>query len=172
MYSVVTNLSVMVDIKKSPYFKTNLGLVNTIEKNGDRVYNDRDKFSFFYNNQYKTTIHGQGNIGDIMFYIDHYIKDPVLAFYYNTEEFIFTHDKKMIEEKGINFYLGHIIKTIETQHEERVKEAELKKIAPIKEADPSLLTKNPGGVTYADIQAYLLKKNSERYLVQEPSDKK
>lgn len=166
-YSIVTNMSVMQDIKKSSYFKVNLGIVNTIDKGDNRIYNDRDKFAYHYNNLYKTTIHGQGNIGDIMFYVDHYIKGDVLAVYYNTEEFIFNHDKKMVQEKGINFYLGHIIKELETQHEERIKAAEDKKIEIKPEASAESLMKNPGAVSYEDLQAYIKAKNEKRYSVQE-----
>lgn len=166
MYSIVTNSKIISEIKKSRYFKTNLGIVNTIEKNGDRVYNDRDKFSFFYNNTYKTTIQGQGHVGNIMFYIDYYIKTDVLAVYYNTEEFIFEYDEKLMKNKGADFYIGHIFKTLELEHEERLKKAEEQKFEYKKESDPTILNKNPGSVRYEDLQAYLAKKRQERYLIE------
>lgn len=169
MYNVATNLNVISDIKKSRYFKTTLGLSNSIVKNGDRVYNDRDKFSFFYNSKYKTTIFCQGSIGDIMFYVDHYIKDDSIAFYYNMEEFILKHDKNIIKENNIEFYIGHLIKTIETQYEERIKDAENKKFQIQRESNPDILITNPGSATYKDLQAYIQRKNKERYSsTQEP----
>jgi len=166
-YSIVTNQKVNNYFKKSRYYRQNLGLVATVEKNGDRIYNERDKFAHFYNTQYKTTIYGQGNVGDLMFYTDLYIQQDLLAVYLNTEEFIFEFDERMVKEKGPDFYLGHILKELETKHEERVKSSEEKKIETQKPADAESVFKNPGAVSYDDIQAYLKKKQSERYLVQE-----
>jgi len=165
MYNIVLKPSLVNELKKSRYFKSNLGLVSTIEKNGSRVYNDKDKFSYFYNTRYKTTIYMQGNIGDILFYIDYYIHDDLMAVYYNTEEFIFNFDFQMIKEKGIDFYLGHVLKTLETQYEERIKKAEESKIEIKKEGNADLLKVNPGNVTYEDLKAYLDKKNKNRYSV-------
>lgn len=172
-YNIVTNSKICQAIRsKSKYFKTSLGIVNTVDKNGDRVYNDRDKFAYFYNTQYKTTIHGAGSIGDIMFYVDHYIHEDVLAVYLNKEEFIFQLDNSLLNEKGPDFYLGHILKELETKHEERVKEAELKKLEVKKESNPDILSQNPGAVTYDDIKAYLERKRSENLSVQEVPNKK
>ena len=165
MYNVVTNSEVIKEIKKCRYFKTNLGIVSTVDKSGDRVLNDKDKFSYFYNSQYKTTIYMQGNIGDIVFYVDHYVKSNQMAFYYNTEEFLFELDKPMIKEKGVEFFLGHIIKNLETQHQDRITEAKNKQIETKREADPSLIQKSPGSVSYEDIKAYLDQKNKNRYSV-------
>jgi hypothetical protein len=169
MYSVITNQKIVGFFKTSRYFKTNLGLVNTIEKNGERVYNQRDGFAYFYNNQYKTTIYGQGNIGDIMFYLDYYIHKDVIAVYLNNDEFVFEFDPIMAKEKGPEFYLGHLLKSVDQQHEDRKKEEEEKKAAQeLKpEGSPDKLVINPGAVTYADLQAYLQKKQAERYLVKE-----
>jgi hypothetical protein len=165
-YNIVTNFKIINEFKKrSRYFKINLGIVNTVDKNGNRILNDKDNFANFYNTSYKTTIFGQGNIGDIKFYLDHYIKEDVMAVYYNEEEFIFDFDKKMIEEKGVDFFIGHIIKTIETDYSERLKEAEIKKAEPKPVGDADKLNNNPGQVTYADIKAYLDKQNSMRYAI-------
>lgn len=165
-YNIVTNLKVITEIKKCRYFRVNLGLSATMEsKNSDeRLLNDKDKFSHHYNTQYKTTIYAQGNIGDIKFYVDHYIKEDVMAVYYNTEEFIFEFDKSMVKDKGIEHYLGHILKNLETEHEERMKSAEEKKIETDKRiANPGLISNSPGAVTYDDIKAYMEQKNRERY---------
>ena len=170
-YSIVTNQKINNCFKKSRYYRQNLGLVATVEKNGDRVYNERDKFAHFYNNQYKTTIYGQGNVGDLMFYTDLYIHQDLIAIYLNTEEFIFDYDEKLMREKGPDFYLGHIIKELETKNEERMKQAEEKKIETQMPANAESVLKNPGAVSYADLQAYLKKKQSERYSVQELTKK-
>jgi hypothetical protein len=165
-YSVVTNQKIISHIKNSRYFKRNLGIVSTVEgANSERVYNDRDKFAYFYNTQYKTTIYGQGNVGDIMFYMDYYIRQDVLAVYLNNEEFIFEFDEGMMKEKGADFYIGHILKEVELKYEERFKEAEPTPDL-VKEANPDLVMQNPGSVSYADLQAYLKKKQAERYSVQ------
>ena len=99
-----------------------------------------------------------------MFYVDHYITEDVLAMYCDVEEFIFKHDKKMIDEKNIDFYIGHLIKHIETQYAERIKDTEEKKIE-IKKGDPDVLIKNPGSVTFEDLQIYLAEKAKNRYSI-------
>ena len=75
-YNIVTNYKVNQIFKsKSRYFRVSLGLSSTQESNsGDRVFSQKDDFAFFYNSQYQTTIFGQGNIGNIKFYTDHYIR--------------------------------------------------------------------------------------------------
>ena len=78
----------------------------------------------------------------------------------------------MVNEKGIDFFLGHIIKKIETKYEDRLRESEMKKSEPKKEGDADLIIKNPGSVTYDDIKAYIKKQNSMRYNVQQNNHKK
>lgn len=153
-------------MKKSQYYRLSLGLVATVEKNGSRTYNDKDRFSWFYNNKYKTTIYGQGNIGDIRFYTDHYIKDMVLAVYFgdNFEEFIFDFDVQMINSKGIDFYLGHILKEVETRYEELIKNNELKKLEEKPKGDASKILNNPGSVSYEDLKAYMEEQRKNRQL--------
>jgi len=163
MYNIVTKPSIINEIKKSKYYRQSLGLVTTIEHNGQRRYNEKDKFSFFYNTTYKTNIQMQGNLGDIVVYLDYYIQEEVLALYYNQEEFVFNFDPNMIKEKGIEFYLGHLLKTVETQYEERIKAAEEKKIEVKKEGNADILKENPGMVSYEDLKAYLAEKAKNRY---------
>lgn len=162
---VVTGYHIIQEFKKSRYFKTNLGLVQTVDKNGRRLFNDKDKFSHFYNNQYRATIYGQGNVGDIKFYTDHFIKDHTIAIYYTDtfEEFIFEFDYPIVKEKGVDFYLGHLLKSVEERYEERVKNEELKKLEEKPKGNPEMITMNPGNVTYEDLKAYLEKRNKERY---------
>lgn len=163
---IVTNFQIINEMKRSQYYRLSLGLVATVEKNGNRTYNDKDRFSWFYNNKYKTTIYGQGNIGDIRFYTDHYIKDMVLAVYFgdNFEEFIFDLDVQMINSKGIDFYLGHILKEVETRYEEMIKNNELKKLEEKPKGDASKILNNPGSVSYEDLKAYMEEQRKNRQL--------
>jgi hypothetical protein len=69
----------------------------------------------------------------------------------------------MVKDKGIDFYLGHLLKTMETQYEERMKVAEEKKIEVKKEGNAETLKVNPGAVTYDDVKKYLEQKNKNRF---------
>ena len=162
MYNIVTRSTLIQEMKRSKYWKQNLGVVTTLEHNGQRRYNEKDKFSYFYNTQYKTNIQMQGTIGNIVIYLDYYIHEDVVALYYNTEEFVFKWDGKIVQEKGIDFYLGHLLKTMETQYEERIKKAEEKDLEVKKAANPDLIKTNPGLVTYEDLKAYLAEKGKNR----------
>lgn len=159
MYNIVTRPSLINEFKKSRYYYNNLGLVTTMEHNGERRYNEKDKFAFYYNNLYKTNIQMQGNIGNILIYIDYYIHEDVLALYYNQEEFVFEFDFSMTKEKSMDFYLGHILKTVETQYQDRLKAAEEKKLDVKVEGNSEKLFANPGAVSYADLKEYLKKKS-------------
>jgi hypothetical protein len=164
-YNVVTNSFVIQEIKKCRYFKTNLGLAATVDKNGSREFNTSDKFAYYYNSQYKTTIYAQGNVGDIKFYTDVFIQEPLLAVYVGPEheEFIITVDFELIKEKGIDFYLGHILKKVEEEHEERVKLNVEKKAEPKPSGNAELVKMNPGSVRYEDLKAFLEQQNAQRY---------
>jgi hypothetical protein len=163
--NIVSSQFVSNCFKKSRFFRKNLGLVSTIDKNGKRIANDKDKFSSHYNGIYRTTIFAQGNVGDIKFYIDHYIRDNTFAVYSGDtfEEFIFTFDVSFFTEKGADNYLGFILKSVDDMYEERVKNNELKKLEPKPVGNADMITKNPGNVSYADLKAYLEKKRAERY---------
>jgi len=165
VYNVVTNAMVMNEVKKCRYFKMNLGLAATVDKGVKRDYNDKDKFSYNYSNTYKTFIYAQGNVGDIKFYTDVFIKDPVMAIYVGpeNEEFLIDVDFELIREKGIDFYLGHILKKVEEEHEERIKANTEKKVEPKPTGNSEMVTFNPGAVRYEDIKAYLEIQNAQRY---------
>jgi hypothetical protein len=145
--------------KTSRYFRQNLGLVATIENNGRRELNKKDSFSFYYNNLYRTTIYAQGNIGNIKIYLDYYIKEDVFAVYYgnNFEEFVINYDDKIFKN-GMDFYLGHIIKNIEEEYQDRKQKEELKKIEEKPKGDPNRIFNNPGQVSYEDLKAYIQEK--------------
>lgn len=155
--NIVTNAGLINLMKQSRYFRVNLGLVQSVEKNGTRTYNDADKFSWYYNNKYKTTIYGQGNVGDIRFYTDHYIRDQVLAVYFgdNFEEFVFDFDFALFNSKGADSFLGNLLKECERRYEELIKNNELKKIEERKRGEASKLINNPGQVTWDDLKAYM-----------------
>ena len=138
---------------RSRYFKVNLGLVATVEKNGTRKFNQSDQFAFSYNNNYNTTIYGQGNVGNIKFYTDHFITDPIFAVYTTDfEEFIFDFDRGMLRDKGIDKYLGFIIKTVEEQYDARVEANELKKKEEKPLGNAENIFANPGNVNYEDLK--------------------
>jgi hypothetical protein len=164
-YNIVTNTFVIQEVKKCRYFKINLGLAATVDKNGSREFNNKDKFSFYYNSQYRTTIYAQGNVGDIKFYTDVFIKDPVMAIYVGpeNEEFLIDVEFQLIKEKGIDFYLGHILKKVEEEHEERIKANTEKKVESKPTGNSEMVTFNPGAVRYEDIKAYLEIQNAQRY---------
>lgn len=166
IYNVVTNFFVIEEIKKCRYFRKNLGVVATVEAGPTRNLNDKDKFAYQYQLTYKTFIYAQGNVGNIKFYVDHYIKDPVMAVYCgdNFEEFIYDVDFKFIKEKGIDHFLGHILKETDNSYEERAKQNLLKKEEQKKqEGDPSKVVNNPGAVTWSDVKAYLELQNQQRF---------
>lgn len=163
--NVVSSYTVAQNFKRSRYFRQNLGLVSTIDKGGRRLANTADSFANFYNSQYKTTIYAQGNVGDIRFYVDHYIKDNSMALYTgeNFEEFLYKYDNEHVTNKGIDSYLGFLLKDIDQKYEEKIKNNELKKLEQKPSGNPEAIFSNPGAVTYEDLKAYLEKKNAERY---------
>jgi hypothetical protein len=161
----VSSYIISQQFKSSKYYTQSLGLVATVEKNGRRTFNDKDRFANYYNTGYRTTIYAQGKVGDIKFYVDHAIKDDNFAVYVgdNFEEFINTFDRQMVKEKGIDFYLGHLLKMAEEAYEEKKKNDELKKIEDKKPGDPSKILQNPGNVTYEDLKVYLEQQRQNRY---------
>lgn len=163
--NIVAGHNTINKFKKSRYFRVNLGLSSTVEKNGKRLINDKDKFSNFYYSSYKSPLYAQGNVGDIRFYTDHYVKDDTIAVFYNDnfEEFLFEWSDEKIQEKGVDSFLGHILKNVEEMYEERVKNEELRKIEIKPEGNAEMILKSPGNVSYADLKAYLEKKQKERY---------
>lgn len=164
--NIVTNSNIINIVKKSKYFRISLGYVSTVDLNGDRKLNDKDKFSYHYNNLYKTTIYGQGRIGNISFYADHHILDDVLAVYMgdDLEEFVFDLDISILSSKGVDFYLGHILKETEIEYERRSAERKLRVLEKTKKGDASKLMNSPGQVSYEDIKAYMEEQRKNRQL--------
>lgn len=162
--NIVCSYRISNEFKKSRYFRQNLGVVSTVEKNGQRVFNDKDNFSKYYNQNYRTTIYAQGNIGDVKIYVDHMIHDLNFGLYLGDsfEEFINSYDYAMVDEKGLDFYLGHLLKKADEAYEEKKKNDEIKKIEREKGYAEKVI-QNPGNVTYEDVKAYMEKKQAERY---------
>jgi hypothetical protein len=171
-YNIVTNYQLNQKIKYgSKFYTVQLGLATTkIDQAGDRQPNRDDQFAFVYSHYYQSQVHSQGFIGNIRFYTDHQIKDDVLIFYYEREEFIFEWDPIKIREKGIDSFLGGCIKNIETEYKERIEKAKEETRKAEEEAKKPVqaqgsadkIFENPGAVSYADLKAYLDKQNAER----------
>jgi hypothetical protein len=69
-------------------------------------------------------------------------------------------------EKGVDIYLGHLIREIEFENEQKIKQEEEKKEeAKGQIGDPSKVFANPGNVKYSDLKAYLEKARGERLKV-------
>lgn len=166
-YNIVTNYKINQIVKSySKYYKISLGFSATTESNAaERVLNKKDDFAYFYNTLYSTTIMGQGSIGNIRFYTDHYIREDKIAFYFKKEEFIFDFEQNLVKEKGIDFYLGYLIKKIETEHADRIKKEQEAKENKKVIANSEKVFLNPGNVTYEDLKAYMEKQRAERLKV-------
>ena len=157
-YNIVTNYKIIQEAKKYPHYMVSLGYASTTKEGDRRILSEKDKFAHFYNKRYNTTIYGQGYIGDISFYTDHFIKDDVVAIYYNVEEFIFNFDINLSQEKGIGWYLGSLFKDIEEQIEREKNKTIITQVeAPVGnpyKLVPGHAQYNPGSVTFDDIKAY------------------
>jgi hypothetical protein len=165
-YNIVTTRSILNEISKSRYFRKSLGLVSTVESGGgNREFNKKDSFAYHYDSKYNTIIYATGNVGDIRFYIDPYISEPILAVYVGSDhdEFVLNFDSNIIKEKGVDFYIGHVLKEVDQMGEERVKDKMEKKVEKKPEGNADKLFNNPGSVRYEDIKDYMNKKNALRY---------
>ncbi len=167
-FYIVTGRDVSNIFRTCAFFKQSLGMVSTVEKNGTRQLNQSDKFAFYFNSLYKTTLYGSGNIGDIKVYYDLYINDGSIAIYIEEDdvydEFVYKYDKKLHEEKGIDKYLGYLLKESELEYERRKEEIKVKEEQKQKiKGDPNKVFTNPGNVTYEDILAYKLSQNKDRF---------
>jgi hypothetical protein len=164
MVNIVISRDSLNYFKSSKYFKINLGLAITIEKGGKRKLNEDDNFSLRYNLAYSTNIFAQGNIGNIKIYTNIKFTGNTIVIYYGPtyEEFPYTLDLKLIKEKGMDHYLGVLLKEVEEKHNQLLEDNKIRKEAKAKiKGDANMITNNPGNVTYDDIKAYLNKKRSK-----------
>jgi hypothetical protein len=68
----------------------------------------------------------------------------------------------LIKEKGMDHYLGVLLKEVEEKHNQLLEDNKIRKEAKAKiKGDANMITNNPGNVTYDDIKAYLNKKRSK-----------
>ena len=152
-YNIITNNKIIREIKSYRGFRVSLGYANFAGNQGEKSLNEKDKFAYYYNTANKTTIFGQGYIGDINFYVDHYIIKDKLLIYLNKEEFPFEFDWKKVEDKGIEWYLGSLLKNIH-DHLDKKDEIEKQLLNIEKKGDPYKIINNPGSVTFEDIKAF------------------
>lgn len=173
-YNLVTNEKTIKFFKsRTSYFKTDLGQSITLDgKSGEKGLNTNDKFSYFYGKRYSTSIFSKGLIGNIKVYSDFQIEDDVFAFYWDEDEHIFNLNHALINEKGLDFFLGSILKEVHEKQEikkeqlEKEKENQKTKLQPDQRiGDPSKVITSPGDVRYEDMIAYLEKQRQERLKV-------
>jgi len=153
-YNVVTNIRVINEIKKYKNFKVSLGYSNYSGNHEEKSLNDKDRFAYYYNTKYNTTIFGQGYIGDINFYVDHYIVQDEIAIYFNKEEYPFNWNWYVVKEKGVEWYIGSLLKNIHEQLDKKEEIEKQKLEGEVKKGDPYKVINNPGQVTFEDIKAY------------------
>lgn len=171
MINIVSGPMVLNFFKKSKYYRLDLGMVATVEKDGSRDYNKRDKFSYYFNTTHKTTINKSGCVGNINFYVDNRIRDKKYAVYYGQDyvEYIYDLDELTILNKGVDFYLGSIIKNIEEDLEKKdekyLAKLEKEKVDNLKGGDSNLVKSNPSAVRFNDIKAYIRDKMKNRFEV-------
>lgn len=158
MYNFVANLNISHCFKKSKYFKVNLGSsISAVDKNNNRRFNinDRDTFVKFYYEKHKIIVQSVGNIGTVNFFTDHYIKDDIIVVYYNDNEFVFKHEWRLLESKGIDAYLGSLIKEIEVKYASEIKDSKpLSETVKKDEGNAEKVFLNPGAVSWKDIEAF------------------
>ena len=168
-FHIVTGKSTIPFFNFFRYFKTNLGIVSTVDKDGSgtRVLNDKDRFAFYFNSLYKTTIYGSGNVGDVKFYYDLYINDNTVAVYIGDggeyDEFIYKFERTTFDDKGVDNYIGYLLKESETEYANRQEEQKIQREAPKPIGSSEKLMVNPGSVRYEDIQAYLDEQRNKRF---------
>jgi len=167
MYNFVSKKRIIDSFKSSSHFKTYLGYAMSVDDAGERKFkiNDKDKFVQFYHNKYKIALLTEGNIGTLNFFSDYYIEDDIVVVFFNDKDFVFKFEESELIGRGVDKYLGAIIKEIETKHEEELANAggakANKSITGTRpKGNPDKLINNPGSVTWEDIESYYKKKNN------------
>lgn len=149
-------------IKTSNYFVKKLGFSTMVEdsRSGEKEYNKMDKFAYFYNSRYRTSVQMMGTMANINFYQDLYINDNSMATYVDELEHIIMFDDTTYKNVGINSYLGNILRGI-LENKERVELESKKEVEAetTKVGNPNKLISNPGQVKYEDLVAYMQNKN-------------
>lgn len=161
-YNIVTNSRILQVVKGYKNFTKSLGYATTTldPATNEKVLSKSDKFAFFYNNRYRSTIMGTGYIGDINFYNDVYITEDQIAIYVGEEEFVYDFDWKLCKEKGIEWYLGYLLKDVDFKIGEEKLKVKNQKEEKKSGGNPYKLVYghpdyNPGNVSYEDMKAYM-----------------
>jgi len=159
MYNFVSSHRINQEFKKSSLFKRNLGRALSVKENDRRVFkiNDDDLFVKFYLQKYKTVIYSEGSVGQINFFVDHYINGNIIIVFYKEKDFLFEHNESLLRSKGVNGYIGTFIEEIETTYKEELSEVGDITIDDHSEGNEENLFKNPGAVSYEDIKKYVKK---------------
>lgn len=156
MYNIVCNKRVNMSFRKSNYFKTDLGRTFSVREKDDRKSFNISSNEDFMKNYFATKkiiIYKEGNIGTLTLYTDHYLSNDKIIVNYDDKDFEFLFDKEHVDAKGIDDYIGSIIKEIETKYK-KIKEEEVILDENDIISDPNKLFLNPGSVNYEDIVAY------------------
>jgi len=166
-YFVVSSYKTINYIKSSSrYYKTNLGFSVSIDVGDDKVVSDKDRFAFAWQGSKGNPIFSSGEIGNVHFYVDHSQKDPHLICVHNFEEFIFELDTIYIKEKGMDSFIGKMIKQVDekfkTPEDENSSSPSQNTPEVLLQGNSEKLFKNPGQVRYEDVQEYLRSKNLRR----------
>ena len=148
----------------SKYFKQYLGMAFTTEDNSGRKFNinDKDVFAKEYFEKNGRMPYSQGKIGSINFFVDHYITDGLVLCYYKGEEIAFEYIDQLVDQKGVDAYLGSIIQKVESIYSEEIdskREMTNKEIDDMP-GDASKLFTQPGQCSYEDIKKYIKTKRS------------
>ncbi len=160
MYNFVAKKKIIDTFKTSKHFKVNLGHSMSVDDAGQRKFqiNDKDKFSKFYFDKYRILIYSEGNIGQLNFFSDYYIDEDIVIVFFDEKDFVFVHEPHTMQDKGVDSYLGSLIKEIETKYEKEIAGSIDNNEGSDSEepgGDPSKLSSNPGSVTWEDIQAHV-----------------
>lgn len=164
MYNIVSNQFINQEFKKSNYYKTTLGKSLSVKKNSRREFrlDDEEKFIKFYLDNYRSVLYRVGKIGKLNFFVDHYLKEDLIIFFYKEKDFVFEHSPALLRSQGVNSYLSSFIEKIETEFKEEIETAKGVNIKEEGDGDPDNIMKNPGAVTYEDIKKYYKTKNKRK----------
>jgi len=156
MYNIVSNQHINNEIKKSNYYKTVLGKSLSVKKNGRRQFrlDEEEKFIKFYMDEYRSVLHRLGKIGRLNFFVDHYLKEDLIIFFYKEKDFVFEHSPALLRSLGINSYLSSFIEKIETEYKDEMEGVGDIKLKDDEEDPKEKIASNPGSVTYEDIKKY------------------
>lgn len=146
----------------SKYFKKSLGQSLTKQTTGGDRELREGNFTTWYYQQHKAMIFKQGEIGQLHFYIDYYLKKDILGFFLNSDienhQYAIQWEEDDIKEVGIDAWLGRKIKEIDEEIE-GVKGEKENKINTKAEGNADKLKVSPGAVTWEDIKKYKMSKN-------------